>query len=97
MGADSKAENGLVTGDAVSLEDGQEAQGGDIALVSSARLEVTVFSDANGDGKRGEYDRGMSGISVEVMDGESALCSRRDPAARARRRSMCAPAPSSCA
>ena len=75
VGADSKAENGLVTGDAVSLEDGQEAQGGDIALVSSARLEVTVFSDANGDGKRGEYDRGMSGISVEVMDGESALCS----------------------
>ena len=67
------SEDGAVLGDAVTLERGKTASGGDVGLASSARLKLTVFQDSNGDGKRGDYDRGVSGIEVTLLDGETPL------------------------
>ena len=44
-----------------------------MGLASSARLKLTVFQDSNGDGKRGDYDRVVSGIEVTLLDGETPL------------------------
>lgn len=73
VGTSMASEDGAVLGDAVVLESGKTASGGDVGLASSARLKLTVFQDSNGDGKRGDYDRGVSGIEVTLLDGETPL------------------------
>ena len=73
VGTSMASEDGAVLGDAVTLESGKTASGGDVGLASSARLKLTVFQDSNGDGKRGDYDRGVSGIEVTLLDGETPL------------------------
>lgn len=73
VGTSMASEDGAVVGDAVVLESGKTASGGDVGLASSARLKLTVFQDSNGDGKRGDYDRGVSGIEVTLLDGETPL------------------------
>ena len=73
VGTSMAAENGAVVGDAVVLESGGAVSGGDVGLAPSARLKLTVFQDSNGDGKRGDYDRGVSGIEVTLLDGETPL------------------------
>ena len=60
VGTSMAAENGAVVGDAVVLESGKSVSGGDVGLAPSARLKLTIFQDSNGDGKRGDYDRGVS-------------------------------------
>lgn len=73
VGTSMASEDGAVLGDAVTLESGKTASGGDVGLASSARLKLTIFQDSNGDGKRGDYDRGVSGIEVTLLDGETPL------------------------
>lgn len=73
VGTSMASEAGAVVGDAVTLEEGQSVSGGDVGLAPSARLALTVFQDSNGDGKRGDYDRGVPGIEVTLLEGETPL------------------------
>ncbi|MCI6038898.1 MAG: carboxypeptidase regulatory-like domain-containing protein [Clostridiales bacterium] len=73
VGTSMEMEDGAVCGEAVMLENEKTISGGDVGLAPSARLALTVFQDSNGDGKRGDYDRGVPGIEVTLMDGETAL------------------------
>ena len=73
VGTSMASEAGAVVGDAVTLEEGKSVSGGDVGLAPSARLALTVFQDSNGDGKRGDYDRGVPGIEVTLLEGETPL------------------------
>lgn len=73
VGTSMASEGGAVVGDAVTLEEGKSVSGGDVGLAPSARLALTVFQDSNGDGKRGDYDRGVPGIEVTLLEGETPL------------------------
>lgn len=73
VGTSMASEAGAVVGDAVTLEEGKSVSGGDVGLAPSARLALTVFQDSNGDGKRGDYDRGVPGIEVTLLEGETLL------------------------
>lgn len=73
VGTSMASEAGAVVGDAVTLEEGKSVSGGDVGLAPSARLALTVFQDSNGDGKRGDYDRGVLGIEVTLLEGETPL------------------------
>lgn len=73
VGTSMVSEAGAVVGDAVTLEEGKSVSGGDVGLAPSARLALTVFQDSNGDGKRGDYDRGVPGIEVTLLEGETPL------------------------
>lgn len=73
VGSSMASEAGAVVGDAVTLEEGKSVSGGDVGLAPSARLALTVFQDSNGDGKRGDYDRGVPGIEVTLLEGETPL------------------------
>lgn len=73
VGTSMASETGAVVGDAVTLEEGKSVSGGDVGLAPSARLALTVFQDSNGDGKRGDYDRGVPGIEVTLLEGETPL------------------------
>lgn len=73
VGTSMASEAGAVVGDAVMLEEGKSVSGGDVGLAPSARLALTVFQDSNGDGKRGDYDRGVPGIEVTLLEGETPL------------------------
>ena len=73
VGASMATEDGAVVGDAVVLESGKTVSGGDVGLAPSARLKLTIFQDSNGDGKRGDYDRGVPGIEVALLEGETPL------------------------
>ena len=73
VGTSMASEVGAVVGDAVTLEEGKSVSGGDVGLAPSARLALTVFQDSNGDGKRGDYDRGVPGIEVTLLEGETPL------------------------
>ena len=75
VGTSMASEAGTVVGDAVTLEEGKSVSGGDVGLAPSARLALTVFQDSNGDGKRGDYDRGVPGIEVTLLEGETPLAS----------------------
>lgn len=54
---------------------GSETFQTDVSLGQAAALEVTVYEDRNGDGKEGQYDEGVKGVLVEVLDGESVIAS----------------------
>ena len=73
VGTSMASEAGAVVGDAVTLEEGKSVSGGDVGLAPSARLALTVFQDSNGDGKRGDYDRGVPSIEVTLLEGETPL------------------------
>ena len=73
VGTSMASEAGAVVGDAVTLEEGKSVSGGDVGLAPSARLALTVFQDSNGDGKPGDYDRGVPGIEVTLLEGETPL------------------------
>lgn len=73
VGTSMASEASAVVGDAVTLEEGKSVSGGDVGLAPSARLALTVFQDSNGDGKRGDYDRGVPGIEVTLLEGETPL------------------------
>lgn len=73
VGTSMASEAGAVVGDAVTLEEAKSVSGGDVGLAPSARLALTVFQDSNGDGKRGDYDRGVPGIEVTLLEGETPL------------------------
>lgn len=73
VGTSMASEAGAVVGDAVTLEEGKSVSGGDVGLAPSARLALTVFQDSNGDGKRGDYDRGVPGIEATLLEGETPL------------------------
>ena len=96
VGTSMASEDGAVLGEAVTLEDGKSVSGGDVGLAPSARLKLTIFQDSNGDGKRGDYDRGVPGIEVTLLEGKPRWIPP-SPTARARRRSMRAPAATPCA
>ena len=73
VGTSMASEAGAVVGDAVTLEEAKSVSGGDVGLAPSARLALTIFQDSNGDGKRGDYDRGVPGIEVTLLEGETPL------------------------
>jgi len=47
----------------------------DISLGAAASLEMTVYEDRNSDGKKGQYDEGVKGVLVELLDGEAVIAS----------------------
>ncbi len=54
---------------------GDESYQADVCLGQAAALDVTVYEDRNGDGKEGQYDEGVKGVLVEVLDGETVIAS----------------------
>ncbi len=54
---------------------GGEVYYADVSLGQAASVEVTVYRDENGDGKHGQYDEGVKGVLVELMDGETVIAS----------------------
>lgn len=45
----------------------------DIALRTAAVLTVEAYQDSSSDGERGKYERDLSGLTVEVLSGESVI------------------------
>ena len=45
----------------------------DISLGVAASAEIVVFEDKNADGKKGQYDEGVKGVLVELLDGDSVI------------------------
>ena len=52
-----------------------ESHTADVALGQAAGLELTVYEDRNVDGKMGQYDEGVKGVTVELMDGDTVIAS----------------------
>lgn len=68
----------VMTTDELDLSNGSSLQDvADVALAKSAALRVTAFLDSNENGLRGEYERIITGVQVEVLaeDGETVLAS----------------------
>ena len=47
----------------------------DVSLGAASSLELTVYEDRNADGKKGQYDEGVKGVLVELLDGEVVVAS----------------------
>lgn len=47
----------------------------DVALCAAAELSVEAYQDSSSDGKRGKYERDLSGVQVEVLMGENVIAS----------------------
>lgn len=74
--AESVGDSGVICGSAITLGEGDRSVGkADIGLGKTAALTFTAFSDSNGDGARGERERAVAGVTVEVMSGERAIAS----------------------
>lgn len=59
---------GVVAGDSIRLTSGDTAIGqSDIALTQPASLRVAAYFDSNENGTRGEYERPIPGVVVEVV------------------------------
>lgn len=54
---------------------GSESYQLDVSLGAAASLEMTVYEDRNADGKQGQYDEGVKGVLVELLDGETVIAS----------------------
>ena len=54
---------------------GSESYQLDVSLGAAASLEMTVYEDRNADGKKGQYDEGVKGVLVELLDGETVVAS----------------------
>lgn len=67
VGGASEYEDGAVYAE---LEESAQA---DIALQEAALLCVEAYQDSNFNGLRGEYERDLSGVRVEILSGESVL------------------------
>ncbi len=52
-----------------------ESHTADVALGQAAALAMTVYEDRNADGKMGQYDEGVKGVMVEVLDGDTVIAS----------------------
>jgi len=47
----------------------------DIGLREGVKLSVTAYEDNNADGKQGNYEEGVSGVLVELLDGDTVVAS----------------------
>lgn len=52
---------------------GYESYCVDVSLGQAASAEFTVFTDQNADGKEGQYDEGVKGVLVELLDGDTVI------------------------
>ena len=68
LGASVRYENGALVSDPFM----QDAQA-DVGLRAAASLTVKAYWDSSVDGERGPYERDLSGVTVEVLSGESVL------------------------
>ena len=70
--------SGVMCSEELRLEEGMLiANRSDIALAASSALQFAAFFDSNENGVRGEYERPIAGVLVEVLgeDGETVLAS----------------------
>ncbi len=75
-------DSGVVYSASIILKDGQMSKGeADIGLQTPASLMFTAFADNNRDGARGKKERAVKGITVEVLEGETAIASGTTDAA----------------
>ncbi len=71
-------DSGVMTTGEIRLSTGKRLTGvADVALGMPGRLHFAAFSDSNENGARGEYERPIAGVLVEVLeaDGETAMAS----------------------
>lgn len=68
LGESTQYENGFIV-----LENVQPGSGVDVGLRTAAKITVSTFQDADGNGKRGKYETGMRDVRVEVISGETVL------------------------
>ena len=54
---------------------GSESWQVNVSLGAAASLEMTVYEDRNADGKKGQYDEGVKGVLVELLDGKTVIAS----------------------
>ncbi|MEG2315396.1 MAG: SdrD B-like domain-containing protein, partial [Clostridia bacterium] len=74
--AQSVGESSVMCSQTITLRDGESSRGkADIALQTPAKLDFTAFVDGNADGAYQKGERGVEGVTVEALNGETALAS----------------------
>lgn len=74
VGGSQEIVDGGVCSQPYTLAQGQSASA-DVALYPSATLVLTAFNDSNSDGVPDKRERGLTGVTVEVLDGDTVLSS----------------------
>ncbi|MCI6378531.1 MAG: hypothetical protein MR842_12380 [Clostridiales bacterium] len=74
VGDSQELADGGVRSQSYALAQGQSAVA-DVALYPSATLVLTAFNDADGDGVPNDRERGVTGVAVDILDGDTVLSS----------------------
>lgn len=75
VGQSQAFEGGAVLGDGLTLTGSATALTADIGLRTPATLALSAYADANGNGERGNNEKGLAGVLVEVLANDDVIVS----------------------